>query len=325
MPKIIYNKSDILNAYHNRHELGVTIRQISLIYNIDPKTINNYRHKNLDFINSNFINKVSFMHALSDDLINYIIIQSIDNPYFNINRLRHYIKIKFKKILTKHQIYCILKFNNVTYKKAVRKTKMKNKTDIEIKKEIDTVLDKISKINKNNNKDNVVFIDETHVDISEIKKYGWSKKGYDVIYDDIVPNKILNKRFTVIAAVSKTNKIGYKIIKGSVNGETFNNYINYISRKTKLNNYYLDNARIHHYKKVKTTMKYKRINVIYGVPYNSQLNIIENFFRSFKTKIRNTNLNERTNIEKIIRKCWKSVNNEVMVNTYNHIYTKREG
>ncbi len=74
-------------------------------------------------------------------------------------------------------------------------------------------IDEIVKINGNN--DNVAFIDEVHIDISEINDYGWNESGNPVIFDKNVPKEIVNKRITVIACVSRKQKLGYKIYNKS--------------------------------------------------------------------------------------------------------------
>ena len=82
----------------------------------------------------------------------------------------------------------------------------------------------------------------------------------------------------------------------------------------------MDNARIHHAKLVKPIYQRAKIDVTYGIPYTPFLNIIENFFRSFKTQIRNEFLSDRADIKKLIKKCWKNVSSDVLVNTYNNVY-----
>jgi len=87
---------------------------------------------------------------------------------------------------------------------------------------------------------------------------------------------------------------------------------------------------IHRSKIVKAEMKKSKIDCIYGVSYNPQLNIIENFFRSFKCKIKNTMIKNRIDINKMIRKClhprhrgcrcWNDVSIDVLVNTYTNMY-----
>lgn len=317
MPKIIYNKKLIIDAYNNREKYKLTIKQISELFCIDPKTINNYRHQTDEFLESNSIIRSSFMHSLSDDIIQSVIKSAINNPYFNTNIIIKNIKKQFKIALSSRQIYTILKFNNITYKKATIKRKTK-RSDQEINDMISTTIDKVT------NEDDVIFTDEVHIEIADINKNGWNLSGQEVIFENNAPNKILNKRITVIASVSKSKKIAYKIHEKSVNGETFRNYMRYVNKKTECKNHFLDNARIHHYKKVKMTNKRLKINTIYGVPYTPYLNIIENFFRSFKTKIRNELMENRSNIKRMIRKCWNSVSDDVLVNTYRHVYDNQK-
>ena len=80
--------------------------------------------------------------------------------------------------------------------------------------------------------------------MSDVSNYGWNKKGEEVIFNVKIPNKIKNVRVSIIAAVSKNRKIGYQIHKDSVNGDKFNDFVNYIRKKTRSKNYYLDNAAI---------------------------------------------------------------------------------
>lgn len=317
MPKIIYNKKLIVDAYNNREKYNLTIKQISELFCIDPKTINNYKYQTDEFLKSNSIVRCSFMHSLSDDIMKFVIKSAVNNPHFNTNTTIKNIKKQFKTVLSSTQIYTILKFNNITYKKATikRKTKRSNQ---EINDMIETTINKVT------DTDDIIFTDEVHIEIADINKYGWNLSGKEAIFENNTPNKILNKRITVIASVSKSKKIAYKIYDKSVNGETFRNYMRYINKKTKCKNHFLDNARIHHYKKVKLTSKRLKINTIYGVPYTPYLNIIENFFRSFKTKMRNEIMENRLNIKGFIRKCWNSVSEDVLVNTYCHVYDNQK-
>lgn len=105
-----------------------------------------------------------------------------------------------------------------------------------------------------------------------INDYGWSESGKPTIFDKNVPTKIVNKRITIIACVSRTKKIGYNIYDKSVNSECFCKYIKHISKKTNKKHYYLDKASIHTARNVRDTLKSEGINPIYGVPKNPQFN-----------------------------------------------------
>ncbi len=317
MPKKIYNKSLIMIAYFNRSNIGITIKQICQIFRIDAKTINNYKSFSPEKLSSSTIKRISFMNTLSDELINFVLSDAINNAFFKVSSLIKKIKKNFKISITSRQLYIILKTNNITHKKAVIKKKPKDAHLDQLK--IDDVISDIKNINNTDDKDDVLFIDEVHIETRDINKYGWNVKGKDAIFETIIPNKA-NKRFTVIASVSKNHKIFYKIFKSSNNGKVFKNFIKEVSKKTKIKNFYLDNASIHKCKIVKNELIKNGRKVIYGVPYNPQLNIIENFFRSFKSKIRHKSINERFNIKKLIRTCWNEVSVEVLMNTYNKVY-----
>ena len=45
---------------------------------------------------------------------------------------------------------------------------------------------------------------------------------------------------------------------------------------------------------------------------------------SNKTKIRNELMENRSNIKRMIRKCWNSVSDDVLVNTYRHVYDNQK-
>ena len=90
MPKIIHNKKQILKIYEDRHKYNLNITQVSEIFEVDPKTIYNYRHKSDEWLESVKINRVSFMNQLSDDIMTFIINEAINNIYFNTNLIRCY-------------------------------------------------------------------------------------------------------------------------------------------------------------------------------------------------------------------------------------------
>ena len=315
MPKEVHNKQLILDAYNDRHNNKLTIEKIGKLFAVSPKTVTNYNHRPSSFFNSTSIKRKTFMDSLPDGVVQHIIDKSINNPYFNAGLLCNEVNKLFDISLTNRKIYSILKKNNITYKKAtiVRKSKL---SKIEIDNMIEEKIDKVSKM------DDVIFTDEVHIELSDTNKYGWNVSGEKTIFEKDAPNKVLNKRFTIIASVSKSRKIAYKIYERSVNGEIFKKYMKELDKKVVCKNHFLDNARIHHYKKLKKMITRLKMKPIYGIPYTPFLNIIENFFRSFKTKLRKELLSKRTDIKKTIRKCWNSVSEEVLLNTYNHVYTR---
>jgi hypothetical protein len=182
------------------------------------------------------ISRKKFIDLIPDNVINFIIHKTINNPIFNAQKLIHNIFKTYNISIKKYHLYEILRKNNITYKKAQIKT---------IPKSINNVETKISDLKKNivsinNSGDNVVFIDETHVDISFMNTYGWNKIGDEVIFDKNTPNKIINKRVSVIVAVSRNEKINYKIHSDSVDPNKFSSFITSLIAKTDKKYFYLD-------------------------------------------------------------------------------------
>ena len=96
-------------------------------------------------------------------------------------------------------------------------------------------------------------------------------------------------------AINKTKVIGFQLVRGSFNGESFKTFItDTIIPKSKKASLLMDNARIHHYRKFVDMMKENNHNIIYNIPYSPQfnplslrVNPIEYVFNVLKTEIRN--------------------------------------
>lgn len=146
---------------------------------------------------------------------------------------------------------------------------------------------------------NIISIDETSIDSHICNNYGWSKKGTKI--ENITRHPKI--RYSLILAINCNKIIHKRIIKGSSNGEIFLEFIKDLVKKlqTRNNNYILlDNARIHHYKKVKEFINTKsKINFIYNVPYTPETNPIERVFNDIKKNLRNRKINNHNLIDEI--------------------------
>lgn len=120
----------------------------------------------LEDIGSSKIKRNKFIDTISDEIkdFNFIVKKTINNAYFKILNLQKDIKKIYKLHIDKRYIYQILKEKKITYKKATIKEKPKTVEDVD--KEIKNKIAEIVKINGND--DNIAFIDEVHIDISEI-------------------------------------------------------------------------------------------------------------------------------------------------------------
>ena len=312
MPKIIPYKKTILRGYHKLKN-SFTNSYISELYDISVRTLYNIRHTAYEELNDYKVKRVSFMHKLSDAIINFVIDNTVNNCYFSVKKIIRMVGDSYKIKLTSRQVYIILDTNNITYKRVTGNNKYRKRKNIGE----EDILNKKKEVKEAKN---VIFIDEVHVDLADVRPYGWSPEGEPVRYDVSIPQKIINKRISIIAAVSRNRKVYYKVVKGSVNRFTFAEFANYLRKKTRIKKYYMDNASIHKSGLVRSTLNDSNITTIYGLPYTPELNIIENFFRSFKSKLRSEDLKDRVNVEKYIDKCWNDVPISVLKNTYSSVY-----
>ena len=124
---------------------------------------------------------------------------------------------------------------------------------------IDALKVNINKIKK----ENIISIDESSFDTHINSHYGWCKKGVRLI----AVKRKQRIRYSVISAISINKVICIKIIKGSVDGIAFINFIKDVINKIKSDKVlFMDNARIHHSKILTSYAKTINNKILYNVP-----------------------------------------------------------
>ena len=315
MPKQINNKILVVNAYNDKSNNNLTNPQIAKLFNICTKTIYNYVN------DDNLTNKIKREpEEFPSDIVDFIIQKAINNHDFNFRSMRKSIKKKFNVTIKKHRLYSILKKNELTYKRAnIKNTGGNTKRSL---KDIQNLHKKITEINGSD--DNIIFTDEMHIRLDDVKTYGWNKKNKEVTFIKNTPKTIRNKRISIIASVSRNKKIGYSIIYGSCDSMKYKKHVKKINKIEHKKYHYQDGASIHGTKLVKNSMKRMGIKSVKGIPYTPELNIIEFFFDTLKRKIKSTEYKQRENISKFVRNSWNSIDDSILSNTYNHIYDNIE-
>ena len=133
-----------------------------------------------------------------------------------------------------------------------------------------------------------VWIDETGCDRRDnIRKFGYSLLGDTPVY-----NRFLHRgnRISAIAAVSTDGLLAYEFYKGTVNGETFLDFIQGVlipemmpfDGENPRSILILDNCSIHHVLPVCETLRESGILTLFLPPYSPDLNPIEELFSYFK-------------------------------------------
>ena len=212
-------------------------------------------------------------------------------------------------------IYSILKKNNITYKftKIITNpyTTMEQKEQLQNKKEVIKQLDI----------DNIISIDETSIELSTKPSRGWSLKGTKCIITNS-GKKIINKRFSLIMAVSNKKIVDFHVVNQSAKSKDYLKFMMKLKRKDKENNksYLMDNCQIHKSKELRKYYKDEKMHVIYNVPYHSETNPIENVFSCLKNQINRTVNDTYNDIVKAVKNFRLSFNPEKLSNIFNHSF-----
>jgi len=263
-----------------------SVSELVKIFNVSKSTI--YNLKKLE----NLVPQRKRTEKLDITMNNFIKEYVIKRVNFNYKNLLKLIKEKFDKTICKSTLYSIIKKLNITRKKIYRKPLYSTKS--KLRKNINTLKSNLKNVNAND----IISIDETSIDTHIGNTYGWSSKG--VIINKFIKNQRI--RYTVICAVTNKQIYHYKIIKNSADGNVFLEFIKELKLKIGNNKkvLLLDNARIHHYKLLKTYMNdLDNLKMVYNVPYCPQFNPIEYVFNECKQKINRCNITNKNIITKI--------------------------
>lgn len=280
--------------------INITIKEIATMFNVNRSTI--YRwillKKNNRLVPLK-LRKKKINIRIKFFIRDYV----IKKTNFCYKSLLKLLKNKFNLEISKTLLYKTLKELKISRKKIYNKPIYSNKH--KRNREIKELRNKLKNVNVND----IISIDETSIDTHISHNYGWSKKGIKIT--NIKRN--LYKRYTIICAISNKKIIHYQVIPKSANGELFLSFIQTLISKLDGNKYLLmDNARIHHYSKVKEVINNNRnIKLIYNVPYSPEYNPIEYVFNEFKNKLKKQIITNK-NIFKKIRNSFKIKSNNLM-------------
>jgi len=301
-------KISVIKCYY----LNYKIKSLIYIYDVSKSTIYNWINEyNNNLLKINMNNRTTY-----DSKINKTICQYIENYTlkrkctFNIKNLRKNIKRIYKINISRSRIYQILKNKNITHKKIYHKIIFKNKKYMN--KSVNILLKTI----KTFDPDKIISIDEVSFDTHIRKIKGWNLKGMRIIRE--TNNKPERKRLTVIVGISRKQVVGYKIINGSANRNTFAEFLDIIFSRIQNGILLMDNARIHQAIIIKNKINNSTNRVIYNVPYHPETNPIENIFSIIKNNVRNKNPNTLIELKKFIQKSFLKITKNKLKNIYKH-------
>lgn len=312
-----YSKDLVIRVLYHFYK-GVKVNQLAQMFKINEKTIYNWRQlypykiydENLKEIekkiNHKKCNKL-YNCMLTDEIREYINSYISKNQLIVVKKFTKHLRKKFKIMFAQSTLYKWFAKMDITYKKV-----NKRKTFVCNKKE--KLLNELyNKINKVEDKNNIISIDESNFQLNMIQDNGWQFKGKKIFKNTYVKQR---NNVSLLMAINKNKVVDY-IIKPNAIKAT--DYLEFIKKINKDENIYLmDNARIHHSKIFKSYIKTQKSQVIYNVPYNPETNPIEHVFSVLKSHVKNYNTYNEINLKKSIIKSIKKVNSDHLNNFYKY-------
>lgn len=135
------------------------------------------------------------------------------------------------------------------------------------------------------NENNLVYLDESGINIDLTRLYGWGKNGERVV--DKTP---LNtpKNTTILSSIRLGGSCAYTTYSGGTTKEKFMDYLEHILFPTLRENdiVIMDNMRTHRAKVVKDLAERMNIHILYLPAYSPDLNPIEKMWSKIKSILR---------------------------------------
>jgi transposase len=207
-----------------------------------------------------------------------------DKPAITLHKLQNLLTEKKNLHISTSYINYLLKYKlKITHKQLRQKyypEKKLGSLKTDKKKFYETIINKGIK--------NIISIDETGFYLNMSKNFGRCSKGkrcYRSMY------KYPYVKFNFICAIKYGKVIGYELYpktNSGIDAIKFNDFYNrYIKNKYEDHLIILDNARFHKSQEVINNINGSKNKVIFSLPYNPNLNPIENLFSQLKNHVRN--------------------------------------
>lgn len=310
----------ILNLFcffqKNNHKSTEIRKNIKDIFNVSLSTIYNWLPKYVSNIKniSNVFTPTKRILKITPEIEAFVVDITLKNKIIRCKTIRENIKRKFNINLSVKSVCNILHKNNITNKKVYRKINKLSTEEYKKRKEI--LSNKITEVGE----DNIISLDEMGIYINDLPTNGWAKKGEKC--EITSKDNILQKRVSLIVAMNNKKIIKSELCEQNISGDKFFNFIREINYKHKGKHLLMDNASIHHTKKLKDYVKKKNINIIYNIPYSPEFNPIENVNSMIRNEARYNENKNFEDIKNVINKFKKTNNKQKFQNIYNSTFKR---
>ena len=268
------------------------------------------------------LNRKSISYKITKQQLKYAISLLNKNEQITMKELSLIVQKKYKDFnITSQHLGKVIRDNNITRKRTKHKhyPKIRHNNHTNPKEDLRRFYDEVRKypINK------IICLDETAIQPTMIKEYSRCYLGKRCIVRS--NDNYVFKSFTLLCAISSSKCIGYKLYeKGGTTKERFVEFL----EENIFNNYknhliILDNAGSHNNEYVKQAILNSANKYLFSVPYNPQVNAIENWFSQLKHYLKlNKRLLKYDELNKAIQKAISKIKTSNYAKYFNYAYKK---
>ena len=226
-------------------------------------------------------NRKSISYKITKQHLQYAISLLNKNEQISMKELHSKVQKKYNTFnITSHHLGKVIRDNNITIKRTKHKhyPKIRHKTPTNLNEDLKRFYDEVRKYPVNK----IICLDETAIQPTMIKEYSRCYLGKRCIVRS--DDNYVFKSFTLLCAISSSECIGYKLYEKG--GTTKERFVEFLQQNVfnKYKNYLiiLDNAGSHNNDYVKHAIINSGNKYLFSVPYNPQVNAIENWFSQLK-------------------------------------------
>jgi transposase len=267
-------------------------------------------------------NRKPISYKITKQQLKYAIRLLNKNEQISMKELSTQVRRKYKTYnITSQHLGKVIRDNNITRKRTKHKhyPKIRHKNPTNLKEDLRSFYDEVRKypINK------IICLDETAIQPTMIKEYSRCYLGKRCIARS--NDNYVFKSFTLICAISSSKCVGYKLYEKG--GTTKERFVDFLQQNVfnKYKNYLiiLDNAGSHNNDYVKHAIINSGNKYLFSVPYNPQVNAIENWFSQFKHHLKfNKRLLKYDELNKEIKSTITKIKSYHYAKYFNYAYKK---
>ena len=267
-------------------------------------------------------NRKAISYKISKKHIKYAIKKLKENEQITMEELHKIVKNKYKDFdITSQHLGQVIRDHNITRKRTRHEHYPKERYGklTDIKKELKAFYKEVSKYSLNK----IICLDETSISPALIMEYSKCPLGKRCVVK--TDDNYIFKNFTLLCAISNSKCIGARLYKeGGMNKERFVEFLQQnIFNKYKNHLIILDNAGSHNNDFVKQAIINSGNKYLYLIPYNPQLNPIEQYFNQIKHYLKlNKKILRYDELKDEIKNAIRKVKKENYKNYFENAYNK---